>query len=165
MINAHSTTQQLYIDMSISNSPSEIIAQLVVKGLHGTDATAGNSWPVYISNEPENPDSLIVVTDAVGVKQGRFQIGGQFQEHYGVQVLVRSIEHQIGWQKAEDIAVSFDEDTLNTSVSLEAITGTETITYTIASISRSPILSLGMDRDSNRHFFSLNIRVALRQLA
>ena len=143
----------------ISNSPSEIIGQLLVNKSLGTDPTLGSTWPVFIANEPDEPDSLIVVTDGVGVKQGRYQVSGEVVEKYGVQVLVRSVTHSAGYSKIDDISVEMDESILNTSVSIDAVT------YAIAEISRDSVFSLGIDRDSKKHFFTVNIRVALRQLA
>jgi hypothetical protein len=149
---------------TLEHSPAHILQQLLIDLGKGTDPTGSSDWPIFYANEPDNPDSLIVVLDTVGRKDGRSMIGGEVFEHHGTNILVRSAKHPLGYAKIDSIAKALDEDVLNSVVTLTAVTGTSTAQYIINSISRDSTRSLGKGpTPSNRNFFDLNALISLRQ--
>jgi hypothetical protein len=147
----------------LDHSPADIIRRLLIRLGHGTLPTDSGNWPIYIAILPSKPDKLLVVTDTAGIQQGNFHIG-EAQESHGIQVTVRSTDHENGFQKAREIAVALDEVT-NTTIGLSGPTGTGTTDYTIYSITKvSGPLPLGTETpESKRRLFTINSRVALVQ--
>lgn len=146
---------------SLTHSPANIIRYLLISEGLGTLPTDSGSWPVYYSNEPGTPDSVITLYDTAGRIDGHSQIDGRVIEHHGIQVRVRCANPENGYAKARAIAVALDED-----VSFSGVT-ISTSTYTVYAVTRSSdVLSLGKETPtSKRNLFTVNATVALRQTA
>lgn len=143
---------------SLEHSPADILRNLLVNLGLGTTPSDSGSWPVYASLMPDTPDNVITLIDTAGVKQGRIQTSGEIQEHYGVQLLIRSTTHPVGYTKAQALAVALDENIQNNTVT---ISGT---TYDVDAVSRrGNVLSLGEEEESNRRLFSINAIVSINQ--
>ncbi len=151
---------------SLSHSQADIIAQLLIDLAFGTDPTIDGTWPIYVTEEPDNPDNVITVYDTVGTSDGRTQFDGEQQIHHGVQVRVRSTTHHPGYDKANDIAVGLDETILRDTVGVASVFGTGTAQYFVDSVSRKgDVISLGRESpNSKRTIFTINATVALREV-
>ncbi len=151
---------------SLEHSPEDIIRNLIIDLGHGTAPSAGGSWPVKVAQEPNEPDSVITVYGTAGVLQGKFQIDGEVQEHYGIQIRVRDARHYSGYGKANDIAVGLDA-VLNQVVEVGTDAGTGGSTnYTVYAVSRrSGPLAIGTEPESKRRIFTINVVCAIRQAA
>lgn len=146
---------------SLAHSPARIIAQLLVALSQGAAPADSAAWPVYYAREPDTPDSVITVYNTAGRRNGRFMVGGEVQEHPGVQVRVRGADHQDGYTKAKAIATALDESVSYAGVS---VGGTS---YRIHAVSRtSDVLDLGKDVPrSNLNIFTVNAVASIRQEA
>ena len=145
---------------SLAHSPAMILRQALVDLALGTAPADAGNWPVYVSQEPDSPDSVITVYDTAGVKDGRDQVSGRVYEHYGAQVRVRDANHAEGYAKAQTVAVALDE-----SLRLRVVTVSGS-RYVVYGVTRTgTVLSLGKDvATSKRNLFTFNVLVALRAL-
>ena len=148
----------------LSESPADVIRQLLVDLAtgagtpYGTLPTDAGTWPIHVASRPENPDSLIVVLDTAGRSDGRLQISGEKQEHYGVQILVRDPIFPTGWTKSNEIAIALDEEVAYDNVAIGSNR------YLVYSITReSGPFHLGNEEGTKRQMFSLNLTTALKQ--
>jgi len=136
------------------NSPSEIIAQLIINEGKGTDS---GTYPVFADFAPDSPDNLISVFTAPS-KMGDKDMMGDVAEAMGLQLAVRSATFFSGEQKARDIANTFDL-TKNKQVTYDGNT------YLISSITRrGGILNPSRNIEgSRRNLFTVNFTTFIRQ--
>ncbi len=127
----------------LTHSPCEILRQLLIDLGLGTDPDLSpqQAWPVYASGEPSSPDSVITVYDTDGRDAGmRFQTTGERQEMQGFQIRVRSVDKPTGYVKAQNMAITLDEQVFSRPVTVGAYTASSVIpagTYTVWGIVRS----------------------------
>lgn len=139
-------------------SPATVLANY----LRGTSLTthpdSEEAWPLYISYEPDSPTNVASVYDSTGVKQGRLMIGTVIQ-NYGIQVRIRNSKYNLGWAKAE--AIALDLDTIHN----EIIT-IDSEDYIIKNIERQgPVVSLGKEKGTKkRNLFTINLLVTLKKV-
>jgi hypothetical protein len=144
----------------LDHSPASAIATYIISTDKMTAPSAGDSWPLYISVIPDNPNVPINaggVYDTTPVKDAR-EMYGPIHQHYGVQLMIRSSDYNTGWHKICDIAALLD------SLANEIVT-VLTTTYLIHSISRSGVNILGQDPMANdRRFpFTINMLIAISE--
>lgn len=63
------------------------------------------TWPCFLGFSPsllEKSNSCCIV-DTTPIKDGRIQRTGEVCNHYGVQLLVRSVEYELGWSKSDSL--------------------------------------------------------------
>jgi len=145
---------------ALDHSPADIVATLLIAlGLGQSPTENTPTWPIFVSREPDTPDSVITVYDTSGRLQGRFQTSGEVQEAFGIQVRVRDASHQDGYAKARAIAVALDE-----SISQESVT-VDAATYTVVDVARtSGVFTLGTESpESKRNIFTINAVASLLQ--
>jgi hypothetical protein len=142
---------------ALANSISEIVTQLIIDLGLGTE---GSTWPVYTDFSPDTPDNLIAVFSEAGKIRGRNHVNGEYVEHNGIQIAVRSSTFSSGEQKARAIAVAFDEDIQNKQVTISSNT------YVIPAISRtSNVLNPSRNIEgSRRNLFTFHCLVPVRQI-
>jgi hypothetical protein len=77
--------------VSFPDSPANVIRWLLVALGVGSDPTVQplGAWPIYQSDEPSSPDSVMTVYDTQGQLDGREMIAGQTLDHFGFQVRFR----------------------------------------------------------------------------
>jgi hypothetical protein len=145
----------------LAHSPADVIGQLLVALGLGTDPTAGGAWPVYVSDEPDSPDSCLTVFDTSARDRGRLMATGQRVEMHGFQVRVRSTTHPVGYTKARAVAVALDEDVYQTAVTLGGHV------YMVHSVSRSSdVIPLGKELPrSERSIFTINATGTIRMVS
>lgn len=153
----------------LNHSPSRIIKQFFIDEGLGSDPDTdlGGEWPVYRGREPDRPDSLIRVHDTEGTAEGYTQGDSERQERHGVQVLVRSVNDDIGYLKARTLALALDGITrYHLTVDADG-TGTADAgaRYQITSVTRtSDVIPLGSDTpQGKRLLFTVNALVSVRQ--
>jgi len=147
---------------SIAHSPADILRHLLVDDSIGVLPSVGGTWPIYVANEPNSPDSVITIYDTVGQNTGRFQDNGEIQTRHGVQIRLRDPNHTDGYIKANEITEHLDKqiDWKNVTIS--------STTYTIFSVSRTTdVIPLGMETEeqtviSKRNIFTINALITLR---
>lgn len=147
-----------------SVTPASIIAYFIINSLSMmTTPTDGEDWPLY---SPHMPDGASVKTDCgvvfntTGIKDTRSIRDGGMVEHPGIQIQIRTKDHDEGYAKIEDISLALDE-VINETV----IMGSDS--YVIQNVSRtSPIAYLGVESitTKRRMFFSVNYLLTLKKL-
>lgn len=144
---------------ALSHSPADVIRRLLIQ--LGVGVAPGSSpWPVFITNEPDEPDNCITVYDTTGRGQGRVQITGEKDGHYGFQVRIRSSTSEVGYVKANAIAEALDRQVNRDVVTIGSSQ------YCIHAVSgRGDILPLGNESPvSERSLFTLNALTYLLEL-
>ncbi len=151
---------------SLTFSQADVIAQLLIDLGIGTDPTANGDWPIYVSEEPNEPDNVITVFATVGTQDGRTMIDGEVQEHEGIQIRVRSAGYDTGNRKADELKIAIDQTIERDTVQVASVIGTGTLDYFVQAVSRvSGPLSLGKETPtSHRNVFTINAIVALREV-
>lgn len=152
--------------MTITYSPAEVIARLLVELGNGVDpddysqSGSATQWPIYDANEPDLPDNCITVFDTSPVSDGRSMIDGETFDHFGIQIKIRSKDHRTGWTKANLLHESISKSVYQESITISGVA------YLVHCISRiSNVLVLGKsDEKTNRRMFTLNALVSLKQV-
>jgi hypothetical protein len=144
---------------ALDHSPADVVRRLLIDMSLGTLPSSSGSWPVFATMEPTTPDNAITVYDTTSTKDGRLQVSGQMQEHYGIQIRIRSANPVDGYVKASAIAVAVDETAYQNSVSISSSV------YLVHALSRTGgVLALGKEvPDSKRNIFTINVLVDLRK--
>ncbi len=147
--------------LKLTTSPASVIAEYIITTLTTmTKPTLNNDWPLYISLMPDGDEvetNLGAVYDTVGVNDPR-QMNGLVPEHPGIQIMIRSQNHEAGYAKIESIGNALDE-----VVRAQVFIGEKE--FEIHNISRtSNIVSLGVERGTKRYLFSLNYIVTIRKI-
>lgn len=154
---------------SLERSPADVLAHLLVDlshGVHYEDSPSGN-WPIFVGQQPNEPDSCITIYDTTGRTDGRMATNGQTVIQHGVEIMIRDDDYVDGWAKANAIVVCLDETIANNNVTVGDITGTGSSTYKVHAVSiTGPINTLGTETPTSRRFlFTINALVVLRQTA
>lgn len=140
-------------------SPAFILAQYIIETLATMSTpTGGEAWPLYVNHLPDKESNAGLMSDTPGIKDGRYMIGFTPQK-FGVQLLMRSLDNQIGYAKIEDVAADLDA-VINVELSLD------TGDYVIQNVSRaSPVISLGLEEGTRRRFlFTVNFLLTMRKV-
>lgn len=146
---------------TLTHSPAEILAQMLIDLSLGTDPDDSAAWPVYSTGEPGTPDNCITTYDTSGLDDGSSMIDGEQYGHLGVQVRVRGATHGGGgWAKAHAISQSLDRNSHNRIVTVD---GTQYIVYDV-SRNGPTVLAAGKDSPtSRRSIYTINVVMAVRQ--
>lgn len=131
-------------------SPAGIlVAYLKGMGIVVDGPTA--DWSAFISHEPPEPNNCVTVIDATPQFDGRIMRTGQTIKHPGVQIRVRSLLYDPGWDKCEEIAKALD-GIQNAVVGLNKIN---------AASQKSGPIALGRIDTNNREVFTLNATLTI----
>ncbi len=142
-------------------SPASILAAYIKgQGLMSNPA-ANMTWPLFISRIPDGTGvatSCGAIYDTTPIKDGRLMVGPIIQ-HYGLQIMIRSADHNVGWKKLEAVSVELD------SINNEFITVSDE-EYQIYNIKRmGTIISLGAEEGTeDRRLFTANFIVTLKRI-
>lgn len=142
----------------MNHSPAQVIRQLLIDALVFGNESA-NTWPSFVHHMPDSPKNVVSVHDRTGILDGRLMDGGEYDEHPGIQIMVRSSTFEDGWVMASAITTVLDS-TLRTIVGLSAVN------YLVQNTSRtSPIIPLGTDPKSStrQEHFSINLTASITQ--
>lgn len=146
---------------SAMSLPSAILAAyLIDTGSFFTRPIDDDSWPLYERYLPEDPDNAAVITDTVGMLDGRVMVGVTTQ-HYGLQIMVRHRNSETAWAKIAAVADALD------LLHNERVY-TDQGTFDILAITRtSSIAPLGLEKESTkrRYLYTANFIVALRMVS
>jgi len=143
-------------------SPASIIADYIINTLgkmsYSSDKAA---WPLFISHLPDGDDVRTdcgAIFDTPGINDGRMMTG-EWPQHPGIQLRIRSQVYETAYAKMEDIANSLDA--VN---NISIIIGVEE--YEIQNIRRtSAIINLGMEEGTKRRRnLTINFLLTLKKL-
>lgn len=142
----------------LTHSVNDILRRLLVNNGQGTLPSASGSWPIGIER-PDDPDNCVTITETTGRRDGRTMVDGEVVEHPGIQVEVRSADHNTGFLKAKQLATYCDESICNSVIMFE------NKTYNIINVSRAGVvMSIGRESpESKRELFTFNAMVTIVQ--
>jgi len=143
----------------LNHSPADVLRTVLIALGLGTSPDAGGSWPMFVAEEPNTPDNVITVFDAVGRQQGRTQFDGEVQEHHGFQVRVRARDHVTGYTRARLIATTMDTTLYQNMAAVGANS------YLHSASRNGDVIPLGKEPNTKRKLFIINAVASLRQLA
>lgn len=144
----------------LTHSPNDVLRRLLVNMGKGVLPGAPTAvWPIGVVR-PDKPDNCVTVYETEGRRDGRTMNGGEVWYHPGVQIEVRSADHNTGYLKANQLATCCDEEIYNETVTFEGKT------YTITNVSRvGQVMSLGYETpESRRELFTFNATVTITQV-
>lgn len=145
----------------LAHSPADIIRYLLVALGKGSLPEDELAWPIFAGQEPDSPDSCITLYDTSGIIEGRAQVSGEIQEHYGIQIKVRAASSTVAYAKINTLADCIDESIRNNTVT---ISSSQYIIYAITR--KGGILSLGKELSaSKRNLYTVNAIVSLVPVA
>jgi hypothetical protein len=147
---------------TMSHAPDQVIRQLLVDLGLASDGTL--VWPVFAGQEPDVPDDCITVYDTGITREGRFQIGGEEQTAYNLQIKIRSATQQEGYVKANSIQTTLASSVHNTvtTVTDDEGVGTATQSYMIYAISLRSFFRVPVPY-SDRKIWTCNIQATITQ--
>lgn len=136
------------------SSPADILAAYLIDRGIGLEAPA-TPWPITVGFMPDKGNEALTTYDNGGKLEGKIQRTGKSILKPGIQVKVRSIDYEGGWDKAQDVFGLFDSTknfqlTFNTHLwMIQAVHNT------------TPIMSLGQEDNTRRHRFTINAIMTL----
>lgn len=147
------------MSLPLLHSPAEILREVLV-GLDVGGLPTAVRWPLFVGNEPSDPDDCLTLYDVQGTDDGRSMLDGELYVHSGFQLRLRSRDYPTGFAKASD-----SRRTLAESI-LRIIVAGSGLTYLLHAITRlSDVISLGKEvPSSKRYLFVINGTLALRRL-
>lgn len=145
----------------LTHTPSDILRWLLIDLSTGTDPDDDGSWPIYCNRETETPDNLVVLRDTSGRLDGFHQVDGDAIEFHGIQVTVRSKDHNVGYRKADEIKRAFDNSIVNSTITTPS--GVTSQTYTVHAVTRTGDIIPLPTAGSGRRRFTINAVIRLTQ--
>ena len=134
---------------------------LVAKGLFTLPSLEG-TWPLYETSLPDGinvEDNAASVNDSQDVINSRDMSSGENFKHYGIMILIRALDYEIGWLKAKSVLTDLCA-VHNVPVSVGANS------YTLGAVTKnSGILNLGTESGTKRRYkFELSFNVTLEEV-
>lgn len=149
-------------DEILLHSPADIVAQMLIDLAVATDplgTATDDVWPVFVSQEPSLPDSVITIYDTTGIIQGRAHVSGEMFERQAVSIRVRDANHQNGYQKISDISTALERNVYSETITISS----NTYLVHAVSITSGPF-SIGKETpQSKRNIFTLNATTTIRR--
>lgn len=138
--------------------PSEVLWKYLVDTAElFTSPADGATWPLFIGHLPDAndvEDEAGAIYNTVGLFDGK-DMRENIDQHFGIQISVRSLTEQAGYDKMSDIEADLK------SVHNELVSFIAGETWQINTISQTgPIVSLGVD-EQRRFLFTLNVIVSM----
>ncbi len=145
---------------TLTYSPAQVIARLLIDLGLGSDPETAGAWPVSSSGEPAAPDNCITVYNTQGTDGGRAMVTGELLGNYGFQVRVRAKDTETGWTKADAIQTALAESVYQETVHVGART------YLVHAVSRiGDVFEIGKEvPTSKRSVFTINATVTLEEV-
>lgn len=148
------------------HSPAYVIWGALIEDELGNDPEDehGELWPIFDNHHPNDPDDIIKISDTQGRDFGHTQVDAEYQEHQGIQVVVRSADKDEGWRKAHQIARYLDRLNQKRVTLTESVGTSGSADYVIDAFTRvGNVLFLGTEEPTSKRFlFSFNGLVSIR---
>jgi hypothetical protein len=142
----------------LRHSAAYVMRKLLIDLGLASEPSANLAWQAFVGREPNVPDQVITVLDAVGRNLGSLMQGEQ-QEVHGFQVRVRSTRQDAGYVRARQIAVALD------AVSYRIVTVSGGHNYLVNNVHRAvDVIYLGEQKpESSRFVHVVNALAHVRQ--
>lgn len=148
---------------ALENSPAKILQEYLIQNSieDMTDPVDNNAWPLYVGYMPDGVKAKTDIAsayDTPGIKDGR-QMDGEVNEHYGVQIKVRSDDYLEGYLKAQALGVATE------SISRAEVT-IDSDSFLLQNVSiQGPVVPLGREKGtSGRMFFTINLLLTIEKI-
>ena len=141
---------------NLTVSPASLLAVYLTGLGHVTSPSSAQDWPLYISNLPDTPDNAAVIFNSTPIKDAKLMQTGNVIHHYGVEILLRCVNDEDGWDKCNILAGELD-------ILRNVFVSINDSTYKIHNVTRlGGVNSLGSESDSRRrNMFSMNFTVSI----
>lgn len=149
----------------LNHTPDQVLRQLLIDLGVGVMGGKQGDWPIFCTEEPETPDECITLYWGAGQLDGLFQINGETQEHYGIQVRVRGKGYQSAYDKVKSVMLELEQHVMMTTVTVPLVDAVAAGTYVAECCTRaSGPLYLGTERDNaERDVFTINYLATITQ--
>jgi len=165
------------------HSAATVIKYLLIGAGHGSASLSGDSWPIFVGNEPSTPDEVITLYARNLFHKGKDH-RGEVSEFYGLDLRLRASEYALGDYKILSIKDYLDKVN-NVRVDVPSMTSVGVVvpgaTYSVANFTRTGTyrgtthyLHLGKERSqtsgtdivpvSQREIFTFSGKVNLRMI-
>ena len=144
----------------MNHSPAYIMAQRLIQEGLLTDPSESGDWKVYVGVLPDGKqteDDIVASIDTTPIKDGRLMTGANIF-HHGVQLLLRSRNHNEGYAKTSALVTAFEGiDDVTVSIGDDS--------YLINSVTQiTGIIALGQEEGTKRRvLFSVNFIVTMKE--
>ncbi len=144
----------------MKSSAAHVVRDYLVQIGLGTLPSLEATWPIFVGKSQDKPDNMVLLSNTMGMMNGRDLRSGKTHEHFGLSMLVRSTEETIGYKRADLLCKVFD------AIFRQVVT-VDSVRYMIQSISRrTQIVPLGSAREEKelaekRILHSANLLVAV----
>lgn len=147
--------------LPLLHSPAAIVARILIEELAGREPDGSAvDWQVYVGIEPNRPDSVMTVFDTTSEYHGRTAPDNGADQHYGIQVRVRSRTAQTGFVQALVVCQTVDERSTQRRVVIGVAS------YMVATIvRRGDPINIGRGELSDLNIVTLNAVLAVRRLS
>lgn len=149
--------------MNLSHTPAEILRQALIDLGVATDQEDERAWPIFYALLPEGVGvNLMTVHNTQGTLDGRLMDDGDYVEHPGFQIRLRTRYHRDGWLKAQAVWNAL-AGIRRQPVTLPDPETEADVDYVIQSVTlTAPVAPMGQDPDhERRENFSINGRMTL----
>ena len=149
--------------VALENSPAFILSEYIINALIlMTNPNVSGLWPLYTSYMPDGDDvesNCGALYNTTGILDGRL-MAGEVIKHQGLQLRIRSLTEDEGYDKAEEVGLGLDEVQNDTIV-------IDSNSYEIQNVRKTtPIIPLGLEKGTNRRYlFTINFLVTLKKVA
>ena len=143
---------------TLNHSPQKILAYMLVDLGIVTGPGIGGSWPILIGQEINSPDQLVIAYGSAPISQGDNQPDGEAETRYGVQFMVRDLDEDTGYIKANAIFTAL-EPILRQTVSIGSNA------YHVQSVSPRAPIPLNRQTNSGHLYWSINATTTLWALS
>lgn len=141
----------------LAHSPADVIRALLIQEGFGQQAETASEWPIFTQSEPSRPDDCITTYDTTGIRHARLQVTRNTQQHYGIQVRVRSRTSPAGHTKINAITVGMEGV-------YHAVVTIGEAEYTVHSVNHaSGPAYIGREAEANRMVFTVNFLACIEQ--
>lgn len=150
----------------MDHSAANVIRHYLVGAGYGVlrTTTPSGLWPIFTSRLPDSIDRAIMISNQSGLMDGRNLRTGQTITHPGLQVLIRDMSEEDGYDKAFAIATALDALKRETVV-------VNASTYIIQAVTRKgDIIPLGSgtqdtELERKRFVHTLNAIATIRRVS
>lgn len=143
--------------VALTHTPAHILQVLLIELGVGTNPSLNGLWPIYIGNEPDEPDDVITIYNTSGLAGYRSAIDNIRQEYPGIQVRVRGSTNKEVGTRAHLIAATIDQQILRESVTIDGVS------YCIHSVMRTgTVMDIGKETGvAKRSLFTINALITV----
>jgi len=134
-------------------SVAEIVRQALVDIGQVNVSFHGGDWPAFVGSTWDLNTNMCALYDTTPIKDGRIVDTGEVIMHHGLQLLVSSLDYEIGWSKFRDVMQVINE-LRNVEVTVDGTV------YIIVNAKKESAAHIGID-ERRRQLFSANYLVTV----